>query len=708
MTTKQQVLHNIFGFDVNDANYLVNISNKHQYIYFENPKVGCSTIKKTLQKLEVEESLMPEDVHDKHLSPLLSPLQLEKVFTEYLNDEYFKFSFVRNPYTRILSCYLDKILGSQKETILPQLGFKPADKVSFEEFLTAVKKQSYDEMNVHWKPQNILLAAKNITLDFVGRQENFDNDLKKVLAIITKQDSEGLRITNEIPHSVGANEKLRQYLNEEIISLIREIYHDDFKLYGYNEDPFSDQSIPIDRNANSNEQNLVSIVIPCYNQAEYLNDLCQSIDHQTYKNIEIIIVNDGSSDNTEEVSKNIVFAYPQYNIKLINQKNRGLSEARNTGVHYANGEYIVTVDADDKLHPSMIETAINTLKENNVDIIYGDYQRFGEETTIQKTKKYVDLYFIQYKNITGATALYRKDVWKKTGGYKQNMHGGYEDWEFWVNAAKLGFKFFHVPQIFFYYRVKKESMYTDSLNKHNYLCSKIVLNHPELYTDIEIIDAIKSVKSYESAADIYFYLDIDIIPNEKVMIKALGQYVDKLDLYDTLFTQPYYTVGSLEEYGNVTLYNINYINTFKELSSVIKHKNSNLVIFYSSLRYNEVNGLKRSAYAWQSGKGCIKAHGSIFPINIEKEPEKLLAAYKHSQQYYKEYSLKLEKIYNKQKNRYMSDFTINTLRDSAIVLEKENIKLAYELMSIAHQARPDGPFIKKKLDEYKSLIQDNE
>ena len=286
---KEQILYDLFGFDANHVNYLINISKKYKYIYFETPKVGCSTIKNTLQKLEVDdESELPDWVHDKHLSPLLSPLALEKNLTEYLNDEYFKFSFVRNPYTRILSCYLDKIKGIEKDIILPKLGFKPTDDISFKNFLLAVKKQSYIEMDVHWLPQSILLSAENITLDFIGRQENFDNDLKKILVKITKNDSDSTQISNEIPHAVGANKKLKEYITKEVAELIYDIYYDDFILYSYDRDPFSTiplSPVEIGNSSAYYKKDKVSIVIPCYNQAEYLEESVQSAIYQTYKTL---------------------------------------------------------------------------------------------------------------------------------------------------------------------------------------------------------------------------------------------------------------------------------------------------------------------------------------------------------------------------------------------------------------------------------------
>lgn len=453
---------------------------------------------------------------------------------------------------------------------------------------------------------------------------------------------------------------------------------------------------------------LVSVVIPCYNQAMYLQELFKSIESQSYKHLEIIIVNDGSTDNTTETSNEIIFAYPQYDITLIEQDNIGLPETRNSGVDAAKGDYVVTVDADDKLHPHMIVTAIATIKKYSVDIVYGDYRRFGEETTIQKTGDSVNLYFIQYANVTGATALYKKTVWEKTGGYKPNMDGGYEDWEYWINAAKLGFKFHHIPQIFFYYRVKEESMYTESVKKHTYLHSKIIMNHSELYTQKEQIDAIKSIKTYENSADLYFYLEKHITTEKESLIKKLGLYINQSNLYETLSTEPYIIISSFDNLEKLILCNIRHINTHEQITMIKQKENMENIIFYSELRYDisslNFTSIKPSDISWSKHKGYISTIGTIFPLSIQNDLQSKIEAYKRSEKYHSE---KYEQILNsktQQQNKYLNENAINIIRDGAVAIEKDNLKLAYQLMTIANKAKPEGPFIKNKLEAYKTKL----
>lgn len=214
-----------FNYKIGSVDYIISISDKYKFIYFETPKVACSTIKTTLFKAEGKEI---KDIHLKKNYPLISPLKAKQNMSFYF-DNYFSFAFVRNPYSRILSCYLDKIIGDQKERNirLPKLGFKSTDVISFEEFLLAVKSHLTED--IHWMPQTILLSSKKINLSFIGKIENFEEDFSFVLSSLNIETN----IKNYRPHSVSADTKLKEYLNEKTISLIKEIYYDDFVNYGY-------------------------------------------------------------------------------------------------------------------------------------------------------------------------------------------------------------------------------------------------------------------------------------------------------------------------------------------------------------------------------------------------------------------------------------------------------------------------------------------
>ena len=100
----------------------------------------------------------------------------------------------------------------------------------------------------------------------------------------------------------------------------------------------------------------VSIIVPAYNAEKNIEQCINSIENQTYKDIEIIIINDGSKDNTQKISENLKKIYK--NIIVVNQENKGVSQSRNTGIDKATGEYIMFVDSDDFIEKNMIETIL--------------------------------------------------------------------------------------------------------------------------------------------------------------------------------------------------------------------------------------------------------------------------------------------------------------------------------------------------------------
>ena len=467
----------------------------------------------------------------------------------------------------------------------------------------------------------------------------------------------------------------------------------------------------LSREENIKRNKLISVVIPCYNQGQYLQETVESVVAQTYQNIEIIIVNDGSTDESAGIAQKLSEYYPDKNIRLVNQENKGLSEARNRGIQEASGDYLFLLDADDKIDidKKILRHCMNAMVEQHADIVYGDYQYFGEKSTIQKTRAKVELYFIQYINITGATALYKREVWEKTGGYKHNMDGGYEDWELWVNATKKGFKFHHIPQIVFSYRVKKESMYTDAVTKHDYLCSKVVMNHPELYTESQQEEAIESIREFENAPDFFFYFDRHILTDEKKFMLQIEEYLTKNNMYEKLQSETTCIITALGSFGTIALCNLHSIKGAEQLREAAMNSNADHIVFYSKLKHStdhlNIGTVESSRFACSKEKGCVPAKGMIFPLLDSNEHLKR-EAYQRSERYFTERCKTLET--RLQNNKYLDENNIDNIRDAALVLENTDIELAYDLMSIAYDARPDGPRIIKKLSEYRYLLNIND
>lgn len=221
---------------------------------------------------------------------------------------------------------------------------------------------------------------------------------------------------------------------------------------------------------------LVSIIIPCHNQGQYLQEAVYSVLASTYENIEIIVVNDGSTENTELLEK---FCAPK--TKIIHQIHQGVSAARNNAIKESCGEYILPLDADDKIHPQYIEKAVNILKtQRDTGIVYCEAEFFGTKKGKWKLKKY-KFPNVLWRNVIFSSAMYRKSDWEKAGGYKNEMDCAFEDWEFWITLIENGAGVYQIPETLFYYRKNASSRSKNAQRKKIEMINQIIKFHRNLY-----------------------------------------------------------------------------------------------------------------------------------------------------------------------------------------------------------------------------------
>lgn len=222
----------------------------------------------------------------------------------------------------------------------------------------------------------------------------------------------------------------------------------------------------------------VSVIIPCYNQGKFLQETLDSVFDSTYENIEVIVVDDDSSD---EFTKDFLKKFSDDRVKIIHQANQGVAVARNNGINLAQGEYILPLDGDDKIGREYIEKAV--AKMDCYDIVYCEAEFFGRESGKWDLPDYEFLRFLN-ENCIFVCALFRKSDWAKVGGYKSSMLYGNEDWEFYISLIELGSKVFRIPEVMFFYR-KHENSRTDNLSvKRNAESYKEILRlHTKLYLE---------------------------------------------------------------------------------------------------------------------------------------------------------------------------------------------------------------------------------
>lgn len=224
-----------------DLMHATHISLKNKYLYVETAKVACSTIKKLLIDAEYEGQVTPvtgEYLHFREFSPLLNARQVGNFQTFLNRSDIFKFCFVRNPYTRLLSCYLDKIKERRgpNDSLMIQLGYGPfSDKVlSFEEFVDAVTAQTIGLMDPHWRTQYYATFQDGIDYNFIGKFENFDNDFRHAISQINIDFDQYYMIQNG--HATNAGEQLKQYYTSTLLEKVYQKYKIDFDYFGYDKE----------------------------------------------------------------------------------------------------------------------------------------------------------------------------------------------------------------------------------------------------------------------------------------------------------------------------------------------------------------------------------------------------------------------------------------------------------------------------------------
>ena len=246
---------------------------------------------------------------------------------------------------------------------------------------------------------------------------------------------------------------------------------------------------------------LISIIVPCYNQAEYLDECLQSVLDQTYADWECIIINDGSPDKTEEVAK--TWLEKDNRFKYFFKENGGLSSARNAGIKIAKGEWILPLDADDKIGNEYLTFAKNEFN-NKVGIIYSKAAFFGIKEKLWNLSDYNPSQ-IFLENQIYCAAFFKKEDWQNICGYDENLKHGREDWEFWINLlSKTNKVVVRIDYLGFYYRRKNESMDIFINENHPamfetelYIYNKHINLYKNLGSPIQNLNKIKSLENIE-------------------------------------------------------------------------------------------------------------------------------------------------------------------------------------------------------------------
>ncbi len=245
-------------------------------------------------------------------------------------------------------------------------------------------------------------------------------------------------------------------------------------------------------------KNKISIIISCYNDHDYIEKAVQSAWDQTYENKEIIVVDDGSNEETKAVLKKLESKLDL----LITQKNKGVSAARNAGIEVATGEYILVLDSDDYFEPEFCKKAIKIfINKPDTKIVTCYSNWFNEKARKIFKPEGGTIKDILISNVAMGSSMFRKHDWQSVGGYDYKMVRGYEDWEFYLRLLKSDGKAEVIPEVLFNYRNKKNSR-NKNANIVKYDILEFIYNkHANIYKehfDFFIHEWLKSIKKSEA------------------------------------------------------------------------------------------------------------------------------------------------------------------------------------------------------------------
>lgn len=211
----------------------------------------------------------------------------------------------------------------------------------------------------------------------------------------------------------------------------------------------------------------VSVIIPTYNCARYLPDAIESVLRQTYQDFEIIVIDDGSTDNTKEMLQSYLNKYP-YWVKYFYQENGGLACARNAGINNSQGDYIALLDADDMWLPNrLMDGVILFEQQKEVGLAHSNITFISENgnclNTPDRNKHFLTGYIfesllLRKAHISCPTVLVRRECFKHLGLFDENLTRlGCEDRELWLRLSRK-YKIAYIDKVLAYYRLRQDSM----------------------------------------------------------------------------------------------------------------------------------------------------------------------------------------------------------------------------------------------------------
>lgn len=238
--------------------------------------------------------------------------------------------------------------------------------------------------------------------------------------------------------------------------------------------------------AAASREPVVSVVIPCHDYGHYLPQAVHSVLAQTYPDWELVVVDDGSTDDTAAVARSLIADHPGRRIRLLRQANAGVSAARNAGIAATAGRYVLPLDADDVIAPTMLERTVAVLdRRPEIAIVSTDVSVFTDDGLPAQALQLpaYDKDLLLRRLIMFYCSLYRREVWRTVGGYAEDMRTG-EDWDFWIACAERGFTAHHLHEALFGARNKDDGLHVEAAENDLAVRARIVAGHPGMFKPV--------------------------------------------------------------------------------------------------------------------------------------------------------------------------------------------------------------------------------
>jgi glycosyltransferase involved in cell wall biosynthesis len=225
----------------------------------------------------------------------------------------------------------------------------------------------------------------------------------------------------------------------------------------------------------------VSVIVPCYNYGKYVKEAVDSVLAQSYRDLEVIVVNDGSTDpHTLKVLPKL--DQPSRQVRVLNQKNQGLSMARNNGAANAKGDFLVFLDADDTLDEDALALMLyQFVLDPAAAAVFPQQHFFGDQELVWACQEF-NAYDLLWAAHVTVCLMIRRDIFDKSKKYQPSMKYGYEDWEFSLGLAGKGWRPRLIPLPLFNHRRHGRTMTAEAHDKKTHLYNELIRLNSELYT----------------------------------------------------------------------------------------------------------------------------------------------------------------------------------------------------------------------------------